>query len=195
MKFQKAHYLTTVVKSKDLPTYDDLPEIAVLGRSNVGKSSLLNNLFGSKNLVKTSSTPGKTRALNFFIVDEQLVFVDMPGYGYAQGPISDKKQWSTLIEQYLNTRPTLKILLFLFDIRRLPSPEDEQMLAWIRHRGLPTLLLLTKVDKVGQSERALQTRRITSRLKDIPYVHYSVIKNEGRKELIAKICGLLYGVA
>lgn len=187
MKFQKARYLITVVQAKDLPECGDLPEIAVLGRSNVGKSSLLNNLFGSKNLVKTSSTPGKTRALNFFLVDEQLICVDMPGYGYAQVPLSEKKQWATLIEQYLNTRSTLKALLFLFDIRRLPNEEDEQMLAWIRHRGLPTLLVLTKVDKVGQSERALQTRRITSRLKDIPYVHYSVTKNEGRKELIAKV--------
>jgi len=183
------------VHAKDLPNYKELPEIAVLGRSNVGKSSLLNHLFGSKNLVKTSATPGKTRALNFFLVDERLICVDMPGYGYAQASIQEKKQWATLIEEYLNARPTLKALLFLFDIRRAPTQEDEQMLSWIRHSGLPTLLILTKVDKVGQSERTLQTRAITSRLKDLPYVHYSVIKNEGRKELIAKVYGFIDGLA
>lgn len=186
MKFQNVKFVTTVVRSEDLPFFAHLPEIAVLGRSNVGKSTLLNHLFCSKNLVKTSSTPGKTQALNFFKVDEKLICVDMPGYGYAQVPWSEKKRWAALIENYLNTRESLKALLFLFDIRREPNEEDEQMLAWIHHRKLPTILILTKVDKLSRSERLVQTRRITSRLKDLPYVHYSATKNEGRKELILK---------
>jgi GTP-binding protein len=196
VKFHKAHFITTVCSANDLPssTVMTWPEIGILGRSNVGKSSLLNHLFGSKNLVKTSSTPGKTRALNFFLVDDRLCCVDMPGYGYSKVSLQEKKQWAYLIEHYLNTRSNLKMLLFLFDIRRLPTEEDEQMLSWIRYRGLPTLLILTKVDKVGQSERTLQTRRITSRLKEIPHVHYSVTQNVGRKVLIAKICEFLsYG--
>ncbi len=195
MKFQDAHFLITVANAEDLPDNEKFPEIAVLGRSNVGKSSLLNNLFGSKNLVKTSSTPGKTRALNFFLVDKQLIFVDMPGYGYAEASAQEKKRWASLMEHYLNSRTALKALLFLFDIRRTPGAEDLQMLEWIRYRELPTLLILTKVDKVGQSEKVLQTRRITDRIKEIPYVHYSATKNVGRKELIAQITGYVHGAA
>lgn len=197
MKFQNVKFIKTVVQIEDLPFFADLPEIAVVGRSNVGKSSLLNHLFGSKDLVKTSSTPGKTRALNFFNVDSRLICVDMPGYGYAE-------RWSGLIENYLTQRLTLKLLLFLFDIRRIPSEGDLHMLEWIRHHRLPTILVLTKVDKVSQSEKHAQTKRITDRLyqhllklqddgiKDLPYVHYSTTKNEGRKELTTLLNSTLY---
>lgn len=190
IKFQNLKFVTTVVRKEDIPHFGTLPELAVVGRSNVGKSSLLNHLFGAKNLVKTSSTPGKTRALNFFKADDALVTVDMPGYGFANVSKEEKKQWGNLIETYLSSRENLKFLLFLFDIRREPTEEDCQMLEWITHYGIPTILVLTKVDKVNQSERVLQTRRITGRIKDLPYVHYSATKNEGRKELIAKLRGL-----
>ena len=187
MKFRKVEFITTVTRCSNLPFFGELPEIAVAGRSNVGKSSLLNHLFGVKGLVKTSSTPGKTRALNFFKVNDKWVCVDMPGYGYAAVPHSEIKQWRELVEGYLNTRSTLKVLLFLFDIRREPNEQDEQMLEWIAHRQIPALLILTKVDKVSKSARAAHTRRITDRLKGLPYVHYSATKNEGRKELIARL--------
>ncbi|MBI3901297.1 MAG: ribosome biogenesis GTP-binding protein YsxC, partial [Chlamydiia bacterium] len=118
MKFQNVHFVKSVVATKDLPSFRGLPEIAVVGRSNVGKSTLLNHLFGSKDLVKTSSTPGKTRALNFFNVDNKFICVDMPGYGYAAVSKSETKKWALLIEEYLATRPYM--LLFLFDIRREP---------------------------------------------------------------------------
>lgn len=190
--FEKLVFLTTVVNSKALPHFDQLPEIAVVGRSNVGKSSLLNHLFHAKHeVVKTSSTPGKTRALNFFLANNSLVVVDMPGYGFAQGAHSERKNWGALIEEYLNKREQLKVLLLLLDIRRDLSPEDEQMLEWIEHKKIPALLVLTKVDKVNQSEKAKQTQRITSRIKDLPYVHYSATKNEGRKELIAQLRQLI----
>ena len=186
-KFQNAKFIKTVVCTRELPPGDDLPEIAVVGRSNVGKSTLLNHLFSSKNLVKTSSTPGKTRALNFFRVDEQLIFVDMPGYGYANVAKSEKEKWKELIESYLNSRENLKVILFLFDIRREAGEEELQMLAWILHHKVPSILVLTKVDKVSKSVRSAQTMRITSRIKGLPYVHYSATKNEGRKELIAQL--------
>jgi len=163
-----------------------LPEIAVVGRSNVGKSTLLNHLFGlKKSLVKVSSTPGKTRALNFFNVDEKYIFVDLPGYGYAAVSQQESQQWGQLIEHYLRERASLKVLLFLMDIRRQPTEEDMQMLQWIQHYQTQTLLVLTKIDKVSQSEKSSQTKRITDRIKGLPYVHYSSTKNEGRKELIA----------
>ncbi len=191
MKFENVKFITTVVKKSDIPDFDELPEMAVAGRSNVGKSSLLNHLFKSKDLVKTSSTPGKTRALNFFNIDNRLICVDMPGYGYAAGPKAESKQWAELISFYLTNRPTLKVLLFLFDIRRDPTPEDLQMLEWITFHKLDTILVLTKVDKVSLSERNAQTKRITDRLKDLPYVHYSTTKNVGRKELIAALNQIL----
>jgi GTP-binding protein len=187
MKFHNAQFLKTVVRVEDLPEFRDLPEIAVIGRSNVGKSTLLNHLFGTKGLVKTSSTPGKTRALNFFAVGGECICVDMPGYGYAAVSKNEIRQWGELIENYLNSRETLKALLFLFDIRRDPQEEDLQMVAWIRHRHIPTILVLTKVDKVNKSEYALYTKRITDSFKDLPYVHYSATKNKGRKELIGAL--------
>jgi GTP-binding protein len=189
MKFQTIEFLKTVVQSEEIPFLNRLPEIAILGRSNVGKSTLLNHLFGSRNLVKTSSTPGKTRALNFFKVDNHFICVDMPGYGYAKVPLAEKKKWGVLIENYLNLRDSLGLVLFLFDIRRLPGKEEEQLFSWIAHRNLPAILVLTKVDKLGKSERLMQTKRITDRLKILPFVHYSATKNEGRKELIALISG------
>jgi GTP-binding protein len=191
LKFQNARFIKTVTCLEDLPLDSDLPEVAVVGRSNVGKSTLLNHLFGSKNLVKTSSTPGKTRALNFFQVNGELLFVDMPGYGYAQVSQMEKEGWKKLIESYLNTRKSLKALLFLFDIRREVGEVELQMCAWIFHHQIPTLLVLTKVDKVSRSVRATQTKRIISRIKGLPYVHYSATHNEGRKELIAQLQWLL----
>lgn len=191
MKFQSAKYFKSAVSICTLPNFAHQPEIAVVGRSNVGKSTLLNHLFGTKNLVKTSSSPGKTRALNFFIVDDQLVFVDLPGYGYAKVSKEEKKKWGGLIEDYLNNRPQLNILLLLLDIRREPSQDDLTMLDWIEHSQMPTIVLLTKVDKVKPSQRVSQTKQITSRLKGLPHVHYSATKNIGRKALIAKIHELL----
>ncbi len=191
MKFQNARFVKTVVSLKEIPFFGNLPEMAVIGRSNVGKSTLLNHLFHSKQLVKTSSTPGKTRALNFFNVDGEIICVDMPGYGYAAVSQDEKQRWRALIEGYLNERVSLKILLYLFDIRREPKEEDEQMVEWIRHRNIPAILILTKVDKLNQGERVAQTRRITSRLQGLPYLHYSATKNEGRKELIAKVRTLI----
>jgi GTP-binding protein len=185
MRFQNVKFVKSVVRSEELPSFGPLLEIAVAGRSNVGKSTLLNHLFGTKDLVKTSSTPGKTKALNFFKVDEKWIYVDMPGYGYAAVSKGEIKEWSALIENYLNNRPTLKVLLFLLDIRREPRGEDLQMVEWIHYHHLPAILVLTKVDKVTQMEKIMQTKRITDVIKGLPYVHYSATQNQGRKELIA----------
>jgi GTP-binding protein len=164
----------------------ELPEIAVLGRSNVGKSSLMNHLFGTKRLVRVSSTPGKTQLLNFFVWDRLLSFVDLPGYGYAEAPLEIRKQWGPMIQEYLTKRQNLRLLLFLFDIRRLPGKEDLQLIEWFRYAKKPAVLVLTKVDKVSKAECARQTQKILAEFDapDLTYIHYSVPKNIGRDALI-----------
>ena len=127
--FQKATFVKSAVKKNDYPIIRNesgviLPEIAIAGRSNVGKSSLLNHLFLSKNLVKTSSIPGKTQLINFFSIDDTFAFVDLPGYGYAKVPQAIRQDWGPMIQTYLEPRESLKVILFLFDIRREPNEDD-----------------------------------------------------------------------
>ncbi len=163
-----------------------LPEVAVAGRSNVGKSSLLNHLFQRKDLVKTSSQPGKTQLLNFFTLGNEIGFVDLPGYGYAQVSPEVRKKWGPMIQKYLSSRKELKLILFLFDIRRMPNEEDMMFIEWVARRQLSMILVLTKVDKVTLNEKNLYTKKILSAFNsDLQYTHYSVTKNMGRKELIA----------
>ena len=196
--FKNAKFVTSAVHQKFFPLLRTLqgevmPEIAVAGRSNVGKSSLLNDLFKQEGLVKTSSTPGKTQMLNFFTVDEALAFVDLPGYGYANAPLSVRKQWGPMIKNYLENWESLKVILCLFDIRRTPSEEDLQMLDLAANSQKATILVLTKVDKVGQNEKNTNTRRILEAFNamNLHYVHYSTTKNVGRKELIHMLCDAL----
>ena len=153
-----AKFITTALLAKDYPQIRNqagklLPEVAVVGRSNVGKSSLLNHLFQAKSLVKTSSTPGKTQTLNFFSFNQEIAFADLPGYGYAKVPQAMKKQWGPMMQTYLESRQTLKVILFLLDIRRIPNEEDQKLMEWIAFQQKAAILVLTKMDKVNQSER------------------------------------------
>lgn len=198
--FKNARYVKTAVKPVDYPAIKDdkghiLPEIAVAGRSNVGKSSLLNDLFQSKDLVKTSSTPGKTQTINFFALNNQIAFADLPGYGYAQVPLSVRKQWGPMIQAYLEKREPLKLILFLLDIRRIPNEEDLQMVDWILRSGKDMILVLTKTDKVNQSEKIQNTRKILEviNLENLFYVYYSIHKSGGRLPLVKMICDALQG--
>jgi GTP-binding protein len=185
-----ARYNKTAVEPKQFPELKNkqgnlLQEIAVVGRSNVGKSSLLNDLFQVKGLVKTSATPGKTQAVNFFVYDEALSFVDLPGYGFAQVPMSVRRKWGPMIQGYLSERPPLELLLFLFDIRRTPNAEDLELMEWIAKAEKGVILILTKVDKVTKNERAHRTKEILKAF-DVPnlhVIHYSVPKQEGRLPL------------
>lgn len=187
-------FVKSAVKASGYPTLkdtngDSLPEVAVAGRSNVGKSSLLNNLFQVKGLVKTSATPGKTQLLNFFDVNEQVVFVDLPGYGFAKVPPAVKKQWGPMVQTYLNDRENLKLVLCLLDIRRIPNEEDLQMLDWAVQAEKSVILVLTKVDKVGSNDKKKNTDKILKAFpyENLQYVHYSATKNVGRKELTGMI--------
>lgn len=177
--FKTVRFLRSAKEAKGLPPF---PQIAVLGRSNVGKSSLLNDLFQRKGMAKTSSVPGKTQLINFFIVDERLLFVDLPGYGYAKVSQKIQKEWSHYLEDYLNQAP-LNLALLLLDARREPSHLDEQMVEWLDAKEVPTILVLTKVDKLSSQERLLNTKKILEKF-DLPYVHYSSTKREGRQKLL-----------
>jgi GTP-binding protein len=187
----QAQFIKTAILPKDYPILRNasghlLPEIAVAGRSNVGKSSLLNHLFQAKQLVKTSSTPGKTQAINFFTFNDEMAFADLPGYGYAAVPPKVREQWGPMVQTYLEERETLKLILFLIDIRRIPNEDDRQFLDWVVYYQKAMILVLTKVDKVNQNERQLNTKKILDGLNavNLHYIHYSVLKNMGQRELL-----------
>ena len=129
------------------------PEIAFAGRSNVGKSSLINTLVNRKRLVKTSSTPGRTQLINFFTVNEQISFVDLPGYGYAKVPLSIKKKWGPMIETYLSKRESLRGVVFIMDVRRTPGQEELNFLDWMKRFGITGIPVLTKTDKFSKTKQ------------------------------------------
>ncbi len=163
MIITSAHFVTSAVKSLQYPS-GNLPEIAFSGRSNVGKSSLINTLLNRKHLVKTSSTPGRTRLINFFEINASFLFVDLPGYGYAKVPISEKKKWRPMIETYLLTRKALKGVILILDIRRVPGQEEHQLIDWLCHFNIPKMLVITKSDKLSKSNRMKNRKSIAESL-------------------------------
>ncbi len=163
MIITSANFVTSAVKSLQYPS-GNLPEIAFSGRSNVGKSSLINTLLNRKHLVKTSATPGRTRLINFFEINASFLFVDLPGYGYAKVPISEKKKWRPMIETYLLTRKTLKGVILILDIRRVPRQEEHQLIDWLCHFNIPKMLVITKSDKLSKSNRMKNRKSIAESL-------------------------------
>lgn len=151
MKITSARYLTSVVNSKDI-LKDDMVEFAFVGRSNVGKSSLINALVGQKNLAKTSSTPGLTKMINYFIVNERFRIVDLPGYGYAKTGHKHIANWAGLMEDYLLNSPNLKTVFVLLDSRHKPNELDKMMLEFLNNYQIPYLIIATKVDKIAKSK-------------------------------------------
>ncbi|MDP7417865.1 MAG: ribosome biogenesis GTP-binding protein YihA/YsxC [Desulfobacterales bacterium] len=163
MIITSAHFVTSAVQSPQYPS-GILPEIAFSGRSNVGKSSLINTLLNRKHLVKTSSTPGRTRLINFFEINASFLFVDLPGYGYAKVPISEKKKWRPMIETYLSTRKTLKGVILVLDIRRVPGQKEHQFIDWLCHFNIPKMLVITKSDKLSKPNRIKNRKSIAESL-------------------------------
>jgi GTP-binding protein len=148
----KTEFVTSAGSPEGFPS-SGLPEIAFLGRSNVGKSSLINALTGQKGLAFTSSTPGRTQTINFYRVDERMYFVDLPGYGYARVPPGYQDQWKKLIDQYLQNRQTLKLSCLILDTRRGWMEKDLSLKQWLEYQSRPYLVVATKVDKLNQSEQ------------------------------------------
>lgn len=185
----KAKFIKSCAASTDFPK-EGKPEIAVIGRSNVGKSSLLNFLFQTKGLVKTSQEPGKTRLINFFEADDEVLFVDLPGWGFAKASKSLRADWGDLIGNYLSERKPLKAVLFLLDIRRDPSEEDIEMAVWLRDQGQKVIYVITKADKVNQSEGHAQIKKLSEFFGEEPVIT-SAKAGKGRNHLLKVIKGAI----
>lgn len=179
----RTHFVQSVADARLFPEID-LPQIAVAGHSNVGKSSLLNALFDRKGLVKTSKKPGCTRLLNLFDVDEQILIVDLPGYGYAKAPKSEQKHWAKLIEYYLASPKVAQLVLVLLDIRHGPKDSDLQMIEWLNEYGIRWIPIATKADKLTGNKRAKRLKEMCEAmggmLKPLPT---SSLDTRGIKEL------------
>ncbi len=186
MKILDARMLTTAAAPEDFPR-EGIAEVAFLGRSNVGKSSLLNALVGRKALARTSSTPGKTRLANFFLVERDLtsraarrvLFVDLPGYGWAKVAKTERAAWQKLVEAYLDGRVPLRLAILLHDLRREPGDDERDLLAWLAARGVPTLVAITKSDKLAPMRRAERVKRL---VKDYGLAPESMIATSAEKK-------------
>ena len=166
------------------------PEVAVAGRSNVGKSSLVNALLARRGLARTSSTPGRTRQLNFFEVNERFRLVDLPGYGFAVGSERERRAWGPLVEGYLRTRETLRGIVLIVDLRRGLEAEEIELLAFLAELGRPAVLVATKADKLGRSARTTALRRLQATAGGaVPVLGFSARTGEGRNELLAVVRG------
>lgn len=198
-----------IIKSSELKTVcgptsklpqTELPEIAFAGRSNVGKSSLINSLLNRKNLARTSSSPGKTVTINFYEINEEFYLVDLPGYGYAKASLEARAKWGKMIEKYLRTREQLRAVVLLVDIRHAPTKDDVMMFEWIRSSGLEMVIALTKLDKIKRSQKDKQIKLIKEALgigggkdaeKGIKIVPFSSETKAGREQLLDIIEGLI----
>jgi GTP-binding protein len=193
MKIYSADFLTGAVSAKQYPKVSH-PEFAFAGRSNVGKSSLLKSLLNRKKLVRTSATPGKTQEINFFEINEKLLFTDLPGYGFAKVPKAVQRKWQNMIEQYVLTRESLTALIFIVDLRRDPTTLDMELKHWLDANGIRYILVATKADKLSAGERSKQTKKIKqafcSETDSEKLIVYSSKNNLGRKELWSQITKL-----
>ena len=190
MKITSARFVASLTDVKQLPT-DGLPEIALVGRSNVGKSSLINKLCGKRNLAFISSTPGKTQALNYFLINESFYIVDLPGYGYARVPEHVKAGWSKLIENYLSNREQIKLVLHIVDARHEPTELDKMMAGWLDYFKIPYIIVITKIDKIARSKISRQVEIIKNSFGKLKYcqdfITFSAITGVGINELLSAI--------
>jgi GTP-binding protein len=188
MIIKSADFITSAVEASQYPSHE-LPEVAFAGRSNVGKSSLINTLVNRKRLVKTSSTPGRTQLINFFDINGTFCFVDLPGYGYAKVPAKVKQKWGAMIEKYLSGRPNLKGVVLIFDIRRIPNEIEFNMINWLHQLGLPVILVLTKTDKLSPNKLRQQKELISKAFGVIKpdQVLFSAKTRLGRETLLKQL--------
>ena len=165
---------------------NDKPEVAFAGKSNVGKSSLINALMNRKSYARISATPGKTQTINFYSINEELYLVDLPGYGYAKVSEKEKAQWGKLVERYLHGSSMLKAVFLLIDIRHVPSANDRMMYEWILDKGFQPIMILTKLDKLKRSQVQKQIKVVKEGLKLVPgtrVIPFSSVTKQGREEI------------
>ena len=191
LQIKQAQYSGTFVDLKQLPE-GDLPEIALVGRSNVGKSSLINKLVNRRNLAKSSSTPGKTRTINYYLINEQWYLVDLPGYGFAKAAKTEREKWGRMIESYLRERTQLQGVVQLLDIRHEPSDKDVLMKNWLQQCQIPMLIVATKADKVSRGGRPKNLQLIKKKLAlpETPFC-FSAATGEGIAVLIQALAEIM----
>ncbi len=185
MKIISAEFIKSAVKPDQYPK-TLMPEIAFAGRSNVGKSSLINTLLGRRKLAQTSATPGKTRLINFFIVNDRISVVDLPGYGFAKVSRAEQETWGPMIETYLRERENLRLVVSILDVRHDPTQQDRDLIEWLRHYGRSYLVVLTKSDKLSRGQTLQRRKQIMACLgpgeQEMPLL-FSAQTGEGKGDL------------
>lgn len=192
MKIQRVEFLTSVYPKDDYPP-NNYPEVAFAGRSNVGKSSLINTLVNRKDLARTSSSPGKTQSINFYLVNQSVCLVDLPGYGYAKVPQQVRRRWSPLIEEYCRNRQSLRGVVVIIDARIGPTPLDLSLIAWLKTISMPAIITMTKIDKLSKNKivkALLQTSEALSIRPEV-IVPFSAHTGEGKRHVWQEIMRLM----
>lgn len=178
----EAHYLKSATRRTQYPE-SDLPQLAFAGRSNVGKSSLINSLLGRKRLARTSSTPGRTQLINFFQVEQDYIFVDLPGYGYAKAPAHVRSGWKDMVEEFFTDNRNLKLTILLVDARHAPTALDITMAQWLQHLGVRKQIVATKTDRLSRARLKESLERMASKLNVQQVIPYSSATGTGKKKL------------
>ena len=193
--FEKQEFIKSVFDLKDLPK-NNLPEVILCGRSNVGKSSFINSIFNRKNLAKTSSTPGKTRSINYYLIDEKFYVVDLPGYGYAKTSKKEREYWGKLISNFISLSKNITLAFHFVDSRHKPTELDVKLNELLSSSEIPYIVLHSKSDKLNQSELATAKKEITNFFPELIYgenfIPYSSVKNTGRKDVLNLLSSLFY---
>jgi len=186
VKVSSARFIKSTQKPDDFP-HDQLQEIAFIGRSNVGKSSLLNTLVRVRRLAHTSRSPGRTQTINFYLVNDRIYFVDLPGYGYAKVPLKVRSGWRGMVEGYLEGRPQLKLAVLLVDCRIEPTASDVQMKEWLDFYGVETIVVLTKTDKLSRNQLTRSVRRAEETLRTDELIPFSAVSGLGKDSILGRI--------
>jgi GTP-binding protein len=193
--FDKIFFEKSVFQLSDLPKHN-LPEVILCGRSNVGKSSFINSLFNKKDLARISSTPGKTRSINYYSIDEVFYLVDLPGYGYAKTSKTEREKWGKIISDYILKSDNIQLALHLVDSRHKPAELDIKLNELLKYAGLPYIVLLTKADKLKQSDYNRAINNLNSTFLELilneNLFFYSSTKGKGRKEILKRFSSLFY---
>jgi GTP-binding protein len=186
MEIKQSEFIISAVSPRQYPV-DNRVEVAFVGRSNVGKSSLINTLTNRKKLVKVSATPGKTRQINFFLINNDFYLVDLPGYGYAKVSKKEKESWGNIIEKYLNARQQLKKIVLILDCRHKPTADDITMYKWIKHYNYDIAIVATKIDKVSKNQLSKNLKVIRDILKmsgEDEILTFSALNKQGKEKIL-----------
>ncbi|NLI68544.1 MAG: YihA family ribosome biogenesis GTP-binding protein [Bacilli bacterium] len=188
MKIHKAELVISAVDKSQYPK-DDLPEIALAGRSNVGKSSFINKMIGRKNLVHTSSKPGKTRTLNFYRINDRFYFVDVPGYGYAKVSKKEREKWGRMMEDYFETRKNLCDVVLIIDSRHLPTNDDLQMYEYATYLNIPLIIIATKVDKLSKNKwnKNVNDLKKVFHAPEVPIIPFSAVTGMNKDKVWSEL--------